>query len=561
MAYNLESSFQQASDLIHDFTCSPCKDDGLNNEAHFFCDECKKYYCNNCVQLHNKLFRTHSVLGRQDVSKWVGYAGLSPIEKCDKHGDKKLELLCEDHDELCCPICVSLTHRMCQSIKHIPDLSKGLKTQIDFKKLPADVDTITTRLQGITKKRTHNKQSLKDSGKKILAEIKSLRKKVIEKFDDIEKKTKDILENQLHEADDFLQDDIDKCTKLTDKLKTYLNTIQSQQDDNISYIAYKKCKDKMSDAESLLQELSTKPDTSLTFQADPRFEQCLSGLNALGKIITFPSKDMLNKFDISHVFKIKARSQYIVKMPSDKKMCGINGICKLPGGEILITDYNNTNLKLLNSQYQVTATCDLPAKPNHLCHIAGYEAAVTLDDKSVHYITVAGSTLTVSRKMTFPHDCIGISHHNGNLYVGSWTAIYQYTMSGQLVKKIYEDNSASGTVNAFTVSRDGTKIYIPASSHNKLITIDTSGNILSTLLDPDINWPYSVCVSDRGHTFVCSNCSKTVTQVDKDGKHKLATVAIWKGGLRNPSSIWFDNPTSNLIVGGCQNELSVFALE
>ncbi|WAR26090.1 TRI33-like protein [Mya arenaria] len=269
MAYNLESSFQQASDLIHDFTCSPCKDDGLNNEAHFFCDECKKYYCNNCVQLHNKLFRTHSVLGRQDVSKWVGYAGLSPIEKCDKHGDKKLELLCEDHDELCCPICVSLTHRMCQSIKHIPDLSKGLKTQIDFKKLPADVDTITTRLQGITKKRTHNKQSLKDSGKKILAEIKSLRKKVIEKFDDIEKKTKDILENQLHEADDFLQDDIDKCTKLTDKLKTYLNTIQSQQDDNISYIAYKKCKDKMSDAESLLQELSTKPDTSLTFQADP----------------------------------------------------------------------------------------------------------------------------------------------------------------------------------------------------------------------------------------------------------------------------------------------------
>ncbi|WAR25717.1 TRI33-like protein, partial [Mya arenaria] len=236
------SSVHLTSDLIHDFACSPCKDDGLNNEAHFFCDECKKYYCNNCVQLHNKLFRTHSVLGRQDVSKWVGYAGLSPIEICDKHGDKKLELLCEDHDKLCCPICVSLTHR----------------------------------LQGITKKRTHNKQSLKYSGKKILAEIQSLRKNVIDKFDDIEKKTKDILENQLHEADDFLQDDIDKCTKLTDKLKTYLNTIQSQQDDNISYIAYKKCKDKMSDAESLLQELSIKPDTTLTFQADPRIEQFLS---------------------------------------------------------------------------------------------------------------------------------------------------------------------------------------------------------------------------------------------------------------------------------------------
>ncbi|XP_052780641.1 uncharacterized protein LOC128217513 [Mya arenaria] len=560
MAFNFDLCVQQASDLIHDFTCSPCKDDGLNNEAQFFCDECKKYYCNNCEQLHKKLHRTHSMFGRQDVSKWMGYAGLSPIEICDKHGDKKLELLCEDHDELCCHICVPLNHRMCQSIKHIPDLAKGLKKQTDFKKLPANVDTITTRLQGITKKRTHNKQSLKDCGKKMLAEIKSLRKKVNEKFDKIEKKTKDILHDLLHETDEFLQENIDKCTQLIDKLSTYLKTIQSQQDDNTSYIAYKKCTDKMREAESLLQELSIKPDTSLTFQADPRIEQFLSGLNILGEITGVPGKG--KHLGIGIIFKIKNCSQYTVHMQYDEHESFITGICEIPGGEILITDHQNHNVKLLDSQYQVTATCELPDRPQHICHIAGNEAAVTLTNKGVHFIKVTGRALSVTRRLTFPHSCLGISHHNGTLYIGSRTAIYQYTMSGRLVKMIYEDNTSNLTVNRFTVSRDGTNIYIPATHTNKFITIDTSGNILSTLQDPDFDLPTSVCVSDGGHVFVCSQMSQKVTQVDKEGKYKLATLVTEEDEFSMPLAVWFKGHTQSLIVGRYEdNQISVFELE
>ncbi|WAQ95598.1 hypothetical protein MAR_028288, partial [Mya arenaria] len=254
MASNFRSAVCQRSDLIYDFVCSPCKDDGLNNEAQFFCDECKKYYGNTCVRLHNKLFRTHSVLGRQEVSKWLGYAGLSPMETCDKHSDRKLELLCEDHNELCCHICVSLTHRMCKSIKHIPDLADGLKKQIDFREIPADVDKIITRLEETIKNRTHSKRSLDDSGGKILAEIKSLRKRVNDQLDEIEKQTNVLLQDQLHKAGDLLQEDIYKCTQLHDKINTYLKSIQSKQDDN-TFLAYKKCKKKMRAAERLLQQM------------------------------------------------------------------------------------------------------------------------------------------------------------------------------------------------------------------------------------------------------------------------------------------------------------------
>ncbi|WAR09847.1 TRI33-like protein, partial [Mya arenaria] len=357
MASNLSSSVYQTSDLIHDFACSPCKDDGLNNEAQFFCDQCRKYYCNNCVAHHNKLFRTHSVLGKQAVSKWVGYAGLSPIEICDKHGDKKLDMLCEDHDELGCYVCVSLTHRMCQSIKHIPDIAGKVKSTTEFKQFPSNVRLTSSKLQSLSDKTLQNKQSLKDAGKKILAEIKSLRKELNNTFDELETKTNTILQNQLHDADEFLQEDIDKCTQLHEKLRTFLEAIQSQQDDT-SYIAYRKCKDKMREAESLIQELSVKPDTILTFHSDPRIEQFLYGLKTLGGTLAFPCKHSWKYIPTSHVFNVKNRSKSIVKMQSDVHECFIGGICELPGGEILITDMKNYKVKLLNSQYQVTATCD-----------------------------------------------------------------------------------------------------------------------------------------------------------------------------------------------------------
>ncbi|WAR09846.1 hypothetical protein MAR_034922, partial [Mya arenaria] len=357
MASNLSSSVYQTSDLIHDFACSPCKDDGLNNEAQFCCGECRKHYCNICVAHHNKLFRKHSVLGKQDLSKWLGYAGHSPIEICDKHGDKKLDMLCEDHDELVCYVCVSLTHRMCQSIKHIPDIAGKVKSTTEFKQFPFNVRLTSSKLQSLSDKTLQNKQSLKDAGKKILAEIKSLRKKLNDTFDELETKTNTILQDQLHDVDEFLQEDIDKCTQLHDKLRTFLEAIQSQQDDT-SYIAYRKCKDKMREAESLIQELSVKPDTILTFHSDPKIEQLLSGLNTLGETIAFPCKNTWKYFPLSHVFKVKNISKSIVKMQSDVEGCGLGGICELPGGEILITDFKNNKVKLLDSQYQVTATCD-----------------------------------------------------------------------------------------------------------------------------------------------------------------------------------------------------------
>ncbi|WAR19524.1 ABHD2-like protein [Mya arenaria] len=58
-----------------------------------------------CVNLHNGYHNKHTVYGRGDIQKWAGFS----LDRCDLHGDK-LNVHCDDHQQLCCSVCVALRH-------------------------------------------------------------------------------------------------------------------------------------------------------------------------------------------------------------------------------------------------------------------------------------------------------------------------------------------------------------------------------------------------------------------------------------------------------------------
>ncbi|WAR26670.1 hypothetical protein MAR_012374, partial [Mya arenaria] len=125
------SSICKGSDLIHDYSCSKCEENDLNTEAQHFCPQCEHYLCGKCVRIHGEYFKKHAVYERGEIQKWAGFS----MDRCDKHG-KELEVHCDDHQELCCSVCVALNHRLCSSISHLPDLAKGFLKTEEFKQLP-----------------------------------------------------------------------------------------------------------------------------------------------------------------------------------------------------------------------------------------------------------------------------------------------------------------------------------------------------------------------------------------------------------------------------------------
>ncbi|XP_052769426.1 uncharacterized protein LOC128209441 [Mya arenaria] len=566
-------SISIASDEIHEFSCSVCKDEHLNKEAKYFCGDCSKFYCDKCLTFHAKIHKRHVVLGRKDEDKWVGQG--NTLALCHLHHPNVLELLCEEHDELCCQLCVTVNHRMCRSVRLISDLARGIQQTADYKQLPANITKVTDSLNQVRDARKENQNSLKTSGKSMLTKIKDLRKTLNQLLDELEKKTVEQMNSVLAELDRSLQKDIDHCDLLHDQLQALMDTIQARGKDSesSSYIGFRNCQNKMAEANKLLQEKSVKPEATVNFKLDTHAEQLLSDLQTLANIQKNPDPQfeqspgkIIQSSDKSKVYKVKEKKTFKVQLNTDSHDCNVVGMTELPGGEIVLVDFNNSRVKVLDSKYKVTAHYALPEYPRDICNISDHQVAVAVDGHysvrhEVHFLTVSADTIKMTRMFSVDHYCNSIRHHEGQVYVGSLTALYQYTTEGRLVKKVYQDTSAKVTVNRYAFNTDGNQIYISASSLRKVVTIDTQGNILATLQDPDLDWPYSIHASEGKHVFVSSTKSSTVVQVDQEGRKKLATLVRKGDGINNPSSIWYSTNPSRLIVGGKQNDILVMKLK
>ncbi|KAH3885911.1 hypothetical protein DPMN_009908 [Dreissena polymorpha] len=145
-------------------------------------------------------------------------------------------------------------------------------------------------------------------------------------------------------------------------------------------------------------------------------------------------------------FNVLGYSEHNVKIPSDSGSCLITGCCVLPNGQVLVTDSENYKVKLLNQQYQVVSHCDLADYPQCMCLLTPSKVAVAVNINAcntheVQFITVTHSQLDPGRKLALQHQCLGISHHQGELFISSATALFKYSLSGKLVCRLYEDRS------------------------------------------------------------------------------------------------------------------------
>ncbi|XP_052779507.1 uncharacterized protein LOC128216859 [Mya arenaria] len=565
MASGFESSIQRGCDFIHDFSCSPCEENGFNTEAHHYCTQCTKYYCQNCVSKHNGLYQKHAVLSRKDVKKWEAAPGVTDsLERCGMHPGEALKLVCGDHDQLCCYVCVAVGHRQCSKIQHIPDVAKGVQRNIEFQQIPKKIAEVQKQFEKMKEARLKNTTSLKKTRAAISDEIKTIRKRINEILDKIEKTTLQELDGMIAELEKKLKKDIETCDKMTIELQNMIAAFQTKakSSESKSYIAYRKSQNMISQANDHLRGIAAIECYNVTFQANNLIEELLSAVKTFGAneeqtVMTKQRKDPLS--DPNHVFSVSEYKEYNVKMSDDVYKCSISGVCELPSGEFVIADCNNWKVKLLDKEYRVIDHCDIPEYPWDVCHIDGNEVAVCVNSE-LHFINASKGKLVTTRKISFTHDCYAAAHHGGQLYISSGTALYVYTMSGQKVKMLYEDKSGYRTVDQCAISNDGEIIYITNYSKHQLITLDNNGNRLALLTDPDMKQPSGVHATPTGHVFVCCHGSDTVLQVDKDGKKKFATLARKEDVLNRPRDLFFSSSSSSLIVGGVKDTLLVIKL-
>ncbi|XP_052260817.1 golgin subfamily A member 6-like protein 1 [Dreissena polymorpha] len=145
------------------------------------------------------------------------------------------------------------------------------------------------------------------------------------------------------------------------------------------------------------------------------------------------------------VFTVQWKSTHNVSIPSDSDICSFTAICVLPDGKVLVADHSNKKVKLLDQQYQVFSHCGVTNRVLDMCLITPSEVAVAVygDSKKheVQFITVTQSKLVSGRKFRLQHECSGIAHYQGDLFICSGEALFKYTLSGKQVCRLYENQS------------------------------------------------------------------------------------------------------------------------
>ena len=108
MAANFKTSQNKGPDVC----CSVTEGDGVYKEGLFYCKKCSTTFCNECVIMHKKLQKDHSVSAKGQCDNWpVSKKVDGTLELCAKHATEKLTMFCEDLEKLLCQLCMFHNHR------------------------------------------------------------------------------------------------------------------------------------------------------------------------------------------------------------------------------------------------------------------------------------------------------------------------------------------------------------------------------------------------------------------------------------------------------------------
>ncbi|XP_060597164.1 uncharacterized protein LOC132751072 [Ruditapes philippinarum] len=539
---------EHSSDEIFNFKCSPCLDDKRNREATKYCVECQGYYCQTCADMFHKMpgLKSHTFLDQTNYKSSSGIGGLPaiPTQRCSVHKTKIVDMYCGNHDEVGCTTCMALDHRSCSGVKSIPDIVDKAHSTQDIKTLNKKLKDLKQLKEKFIVAKRAQREELKKSKFNALREIKNYRQELDAILDNIEENSIAEIEKIFQEVDSELLQDNTITEDEIARLEQSLNDLK-QSEGNMAqqFVSMKISSSYISKMNDATFPEKSNFETKITINVDPKIKSTLQNLKTFGPAVRPSTKPK--------VWAVECIKDLDIHLQSEVQPL-VYGTCITTDGFLLIADYRNNRLKRADIQNMIIKDhCSLPGSPYGVCCTSDSEAAVSLGDRSVQFVSLH-SQLLLTRKTKFNHLCFGIACNEQKLYLTDLgSSLYIYDLTGTLMHVVSRDNNGriifSGSRHiAFSDVDD--KMFV-ASWEDGLISLDGKGNYCQTLTDPELNKVSSVCNDGSGTLFVSGYSPNNEIQFGRDMK-KMFEVIKQSDGIRNIQSVCFDKRKRALVIAG-----------
>ncbi|XP_071135892.1 uncharacterized protein [Mytilus edulis] len=538
--------------------CGICDVQHTSHVADYWCPECDEGLCSTCKNYHSisKASRQHGIISIDDYKKLP--VEICKIEQnCTEH-DKKFQMFCPRHDQLCCIMYVSENHKECTGMFLIDDAIKSSRSSTLFDSLEKTLKDIQDNIEKVVKDREANLDKIKQHHLKILNDIKDKRRNVNSRLDELEKTIIDDLnstETQLKLKIEALLDKLSTKMTTIELLKTNIMSVKQHGSDLQAFIGSKMLEKDVSDELKCIQNLSEDDGFSqlgLKCQIDDKITVILSKIPAFGSITIEKSQSPI-VIGVGHQMQaqtftavpscsrsfgdITASLIGDVKVPEGQYSSCITGSSVFPDGRIILADCHLNN-RLIIVQSDGSLSTEIRLSSLHPFDVT------CIDDKTVAVTTFNNNKIqiidTKNKQVTKTINTGaggGITYRQGHIiYCEKGKGIVGIQLSNFKIYTLVED---------CTIKYDYS--YIATSGENLYYT-DNRSTVKCYSLKGDKHWEYNnksiingvtgISVNQHGIVSVISNTNERVVLISSDGKNSR-TLLTAKDGITNSYGMYF----------------------
>ena len=264
--------------------------------------------------------------------------------------------------------------------------------------------------------------------------------------------------------------------------------------------------------------------------------------------------------------RIRSISSVTTRLPDDRKEPLISGCCYLPDGQAVLCDYNNQQIKLLDSSYKLIGNLKLPAQPADISVLNDTEVIITIPVKNQLLIVAVTSQLRIIRTIELDKACWGVDVSGGEIYItcekpGPGGEIRILDMSCNERRRI----SLSRVMGTYmlkvpqyiTVSAFSGKIFI--TDLETLTCLTSDGQLVYQYKEQEYGWPTGILVDSADNVLLCYGASHTIVVITPDGR-KHGTLLSGKDVIEHPVTLAYRARDNTVMVGGCSTQLACIQL-
>ena len=256
---------------------------------------------------------------------------------------------------------------------------------------------------------------------------------------------------------------------------------------------------------------------------------------------------------------VKSTKEVNIKLPNDGESPYITGCTFLSNGRILLCDYNNKKVKLIDSDMSVKKSLILPECPLNVAAIGENEAIITFGNAAIKNLDLIYTQpdLKLGKKIILPDKCRGLQVVNNEIYTtchkdSGHDEIWRLNRAGNIMSKSVLTQSSSEWPHYLGLCLAGfcPRVYLTDWANSRVTCFQLDGKIVYQYKDKGLKRTLGIYVDSVGNSLVCGPGSQNIVVITADGR-KQGELLTSKD-ITLPRCIDY-RPEDNTLIVGCEN--------